>query len=125
MAHYAVLDKNNIVINVFVGKNEFEGGIDWEEYYSNYLGNKCLRTSYNTHGGVHSNNGEPFRKNYAAIGYLYDSDIDAFIPPKPYESWVLDRESCLWVAPVSMPENNGPWVWNEEELNWEPLSINI
>lgn len=117
MAHYAVLDKNNIVINVFVGKDEFEDGINWEEHYSDYLGNKCLRTSYNTHGGVHLKNGVPFRKNYAAAGYNYIESLDAFVPPKPFPSWFLDEETCLWEAPIPMP-TQGLWQWDEDNKVW-------
>lgn len=106
MAHYAFLDENNIVINVIVGKDENEDGIDWEEFYG------AKRTSYNTKGGIYydSQTGEPhvdqskaFRKNYAGIGYTYDPARDAFIPPKPYPSWILNEDTCLWEAPVPYP----------------------
>lgn len=123
MAHYCVLDSNNIVINVFVGKDEFENEIDWEQYYSNYLGKKCVRTSYNTHGGVHLKNGNPFRKNYAGVGYFYDEVRDAFIPPKPFPSWILNEDTCLWDAPTPMPETDGPWIWNEEIENWQEMPM--
>jgi hypothetical protein len=83
MAHYAFLDENNIVTEVIVGKNEGEEGIDWEQHYGAFRGQPCKRTSYNTHGGVHSGGGTPYRKNYAGIGYTYDAGRDAFIPPKP------------------------------------------
>jgi uncharacterized protein (TIGR02466 family) len=91
MAHYAFLDENNIVTEVIVGKNEGEEGIDWEVHYGAFRGQPCKRTSYNTHGGVHSGGGTPYRKNYAGIGYTYDADRDAFIPPKPYASWLLNE----------------------------------
>ena len=90
MAHYAYLDENNIVTNVIVGKNEGENGIDWEQYYG------AKRTSYNTLGGVHSLGGTPFRKNYAGIGYFYDLQRDAFIPPKPSDEYVLNEQTCQW-----------------------------
>lgn len=121
MAHYAILDENNIVKQVIVGKNEDEivlddneNPYDWEIYY----GGK--RTSYNTYGGVHLNGGTPFRKNYAGIGFKYDSVKDAFIPPQPFASWTLNEETCLWEAPIQRPEE-GIWIWNEEILNWESL----
>jgi hypothetical protein len=101
MAHYAFLDENNVVIEVIVGKNEGEDGVDWEAHYGAFRGQTCKRTSYNTHGGIHSGGGIPFRKNYAGIGYTYDAERDAFIPPRPYASWVLDEQTCLWNAPVA------------------------
>jgi hypothetical protein len=76
-----------------------------------------IQTSYNTRGGVHSLGGTPLRKNYAGIGYTYDSQRDAFIPPKPYASWTLDEETCLWNAPVARPEGN--YTWNEDEQSWD------
>ena len=112
MAHYAYLDENNIVTQVIVGKEENEDGIDWEEYYG------AKRTSYNTYGGQHVNGGIPFRKNYAGIGYSYNPERDAFIPPKPFDSWVLDEESCLWKAPVDHPDDGQVYAWNEETLSW-------
>ena len=91
MAHYALLNGANFVVQVVVGS-----GDDLESYYAELMGLTCKRTSYNTQGGVHSAGGTPFRKNYAGIGYTYDAARDAFIPPKPYPSWVLVEESCLW-----------------------------
>lgn len=122
MAHYAFLDKNNIVTQVIVGKNEGEDGIDWEQYYG------AKRTSYNTRGGIYydPNTNQPaedqtkaFRKNYAGIGYTYDPLRDAFIPPKPYESWILNGQSCLWQAPVPYPNDNLIYDWDEETLSWK------
>ena len=84
MAHYAFLDSNNIVTEVITGKNEGEDGIDWEQWYGDFRGQTCKRTSYNTMGGVHSNGGTPYRKNYAGIGYTYDPAKDAFYSPKPF-----------------------------------------
>jgi hypothetical protein len=106
MAHYAFLDENNIVTEVIVGKEE--GNFDWEQQYGSFRGQACKRTSYNTHGGVHANGGTPYRKNYAGIGYTFDAARDAFIPPKLYASWVLNEQTCLWNAPVSMPEDASP-----------------
>jgi len=119
MAHYAFLDANNIVTEVIVGKNEGEGGIDWEQYYGEFRDQGCKRTSYNTYGGIHNSGGTPYRKNYAGIGYSYDATRDAFIPPKPYASWILDETTCLWNAPTSMPtDTTKMYVWNEETLTW-------
>ena len=127
MAHYAFLDENNIVTEVIVGKNEGEDGIDWQSQYSAIRGQVCKRTSYNTYGGVHSGGGTPFRKNYAGIGYTFDAARDAFIPPRPYASWVLDEQTCLWNAPVAMPEDAGTgdppkrYQWDEVTTNWKAI----
>jgi hypothetical protein len=124
MAHYAFLDSNSIVTEVIVGKDEGEDGVDWEAHYGAFRGQTCKRTSYNTHGGVHSGGGTPFRKNYAGIGYSYNAIRDAFIPPKPYASWLLDEDTCLWNAPVAMPEDAGTgeppkrYVWDEITTSW-------
>lgn len=118
MAHYAFLDTNNIVVEVIVGKEEGEDGIDWEKYYGEFRNQQCKRTSYNTLGGVHINGGVPFRKNYAGIGYFYDPIRDAFIPPKPYPSSILNETTCLWEAPVPKPNDGKIYVWNEDTLNW-------
>jgi len=118
MAHYAFLDENNIVIEVITGKDEGVDGIDWEEWYGNFRGKVCKRTSYNTLGGVHSSGGTPFRKNYAGIGYSYDETRDAFIPPKPFSSWILNEETCLWISPVPYPNDGNFYEWNEEMQNW-------
>lgn len=118
MAHYAFLDGNNIVTEVIVGKDEGEQGIDWEQWYGDFRGQVCKRTSYNTSGGVHSSGGTPFRKNYAGIGYTFDEARDAFIPPKPFASWVLNEDTCLWEAPVAMPTDGERYFWDEEAGNW-------
>jgi hypothetical protein len=129
MAHYAFLDENNIVTEVIVGKNENEDNIDWEVHYGNFRGQTCKRTSYNTQGGVHGLGGTPLRKNYAGIGYTYDSQRDAFIPPKPYTSWTLNETSCLWEAPTPYPTDVGTaeapkrYTWNEETLAWTLVQI--
>ena len=124
MAHYAVLNSDNTVTTVFVGRDDVVEGIDdWETYYAPE-GFTVKQTSYNTHGGVHYMDGEPsadqskaFRFNYAGIGFTYDADRDAFIPPTPYPSWVLDEDSCLWVAPIAYPAE-GVHVWDEEAGDW-------
>ena len=121
MAHYAkVLD--NLVTQVIVAE---------EEFFDNFVDSspgEWLQTSYNTKGGIHyspnSNDADektPLRKNYAGIGFSYDKDIDAFIPPKPYASWNLNKNTCLWEAPVPMPSSSGQYIWNEETQSWEEL----
>jgi hypothetical protein len=118
MAHYAFLDLNNIVTEVIVGKHEGEDGIDWEQWYGEFRGQACKRTSYNTRGGVHTNGGAPYRKSYAGVGYTYDATRDAFIPPKPYASWLLDEQTCLWNAPTPMPTDNKRYSWDEPTTSW-------
>ena len=118
MAHYAFLDTNNIVTEVIVGIDEGEQDINWEQHYGAFRDQTCKRTSYNTHGGIHSNGGVPFRKNYAGIGYTYDEARDAFIPPQPYASWLLDEASCLWEAPVQMPDDGERYQWDETAGEW-------
>ena len=118
MAHYAFLDLNNIVTEVIVGKDEGEGGIDWEQHYGEFRGQPCKRTSYNTFGGVHNNGGTPYRKNYAGIGYTYDAGRDAFIAPTPFASWVLNETSCVWEAPTPMPTDDKKYYWDEPTTSW-------
>ena len=96
MAHYAFLDSNNVVTEVITGKNEGEDGIDWEQWYGEYRGQVCKRTSYNTYAGVHQLGGTPFRKNYAGIGFLYDATRDAFLPPKPHPDFLLNEDTGTW-----------------------------
>ena len=118
MAHYAFLNNSNIVTEVIVGKDEGEEGTDWEVHYGNFRGQTCKRTSYNTQGGVHTGGGTPYRKNYAGTGYTYDEARDAFIPPKPYPSWLLDETTCLWEAPVTMPDDGEQYQWGEATTSW-------
>ena len=110
MAHYAFLDENNIVTEVIVGIDETEliEGLEPETWYGNFRSQTCKRTSYNNN----------IRKNYAGIGYTYDSTRDAFIAPKPFESWVLDEATCQWQAPTPHPINDKVYVWNEETTSW-------
>ena len=122
MAHYAILNIDNIVTEVIVGKSENDTNTNWELYYQNIKNQICKRTSYNTHGGVHLNSGTPYRKNYAGIGYTYDYVRDAFIPPKPYDSWILNEDSCLWEAPVECPNDGEQYTWNEEEQTWDLIT---
>lgn len=117
MAHFAKLDENNIVLEVNVVNNDVlldennqeneQKGIDfltsWSGGYSNWK-----QTSYNG----------TFRKNYAGIGYTYDVERDAFIPPKPYNSWILNDDTCVWESPVIYPNDGKPYVWDEDNINW-------
>jgi hypothetical protein len=114
MAHYAFLDENNIVTEVITGRNEDEvvdGISDWEEYYGSLRGQRCVRTSYNAN----------IRKNYAGKGYSYDDALDAFIPPQPYPSWLLNEETAQWEAPVPYPDGDLMYSWNEELGDWEAI----
>jgi hypothetical protein len=121
MAHYAFIDENNIVTEVIVGRDEddlAEGVSSWEEYYGAIRGQRCLRTSYNTHSGVHSDGGVAFRGNYAGVGFEYREDLDAFVAPKPFESWVFDEETFGWNPPVVMPNDGALYDWNEDAGAW-------
>lgn len=118
MAHYALLNRNNVVVQVITGVDENEGIYDWELFYTQETRLQAKRTSYNTVGGVHTGGGTPFRKNYAGIGYTYDLQRDAFIPPKPYSSWILNEQSCLWEPPVAMPDDGKMYSWDEATTNW-------
>ena len=122
MAHFAKLNNNNIVIDVQSVHNDTAtdeaAGIT---FLNNLYGTSDTwkQTSYNTKGGVHLLGGTPFRKNYAGIGDTYDQTRDAFIPPKPYSSWTLNETTCLWDAPVAMPDDGKYYIWNEDNTNWE------
>jgi len=121
MAHWAELDENNVVTRVLVGSNEDpDEGYQW---LIDNLGGTWVKTSYNTQGGVHSLGGTPLRKNYAGIGYSYDADRDAFIPPKPFNSWLLNEDTCLWDAPTPYPTDGKMYRWVEEDLNWQEVVI--
>jgi hypothetical protein len=119
MAHFAEVDENNIVLRVLVVDDLNES--DGQNFLANTLGlgGTWLKTSYNTAAGVHANGGTPFRKNYAGIGYTYDEALDAFIAPKPYPSWVLNEETCVYEAPVAMPTDGARYTWNEETTSWD------
>jgi len=116
MSHFAKLDENKIVTFVTVGRQEDDG---LEAELSERTGDVYKQTSYNTSGGVHSLGGTPFRKNYAGIGYTYDAERDAFISPKPYDSWLLVEETAQWEAPVAYPDDGLMYSWNEELIDWE------
>ena len=119
MAHFAEIDENGIVLRVLVVDNAQES--NGQDFLANTLGlgGTWVKTSYNTVGGVHNNGGTPLRKNYAGIGYTYDSDRDAFIPPKPFASWTLNEDSCLWDSPVAYPTDGERYTWNEETTSWD------
>jgi len=118
MGHFAkVVDQ--IVVTVIVAEADFIATLE--------DANSWIQTSYNTRGGIHympnsitpsDDQSKALRKNYAGIGYTYDSERDAFIPPKPYPSWLLDETTCLWIAPKVKPSNNKMYKWNEELLDW-------
>jgi len=126
MAHYAFLDENNIVTEVIVGKDEDdldtlpEGFADWEEWYGDFRGQTCKRTSYNTRANTHNDGGTAFRGNYAGIGYIYDSDNDVFYPPKPASSWTLNS-NWEWEPPVAYPDDDNFYTWNETTQSWDQV----
>lgn len=120
MPHFARV-VNEIVTQVVVSDPDFLSSID------NSSDGEWVQTSYNTRGGVHydPHTGNPsrdqtkaFRKNYAGIGYVYDKIRNAFIPPKPYDSWLLNTETCLWQSPVPIPDNDNQYQWDEKEQKW-------
>ena len=131
MASFAKIGLNNKVIEVLSVNNEVlkdSNGVEQEvngiDFLTKLTGYPVWKqTSYNTHGGVHSSGGIPLRKNHAGIGYTYDEDRDAFIPKKPYSSWILNEDTCLYEAPVAIPttelEYNQYYSWNESIINWE------
>jgi hypothetical protein len=122
MAHYAFIDENNIVVEVIPGRDEWEivdGITDWEAYYTTKRdGLRAVRTSYNTIGNQHVTGGVPYRGNYAGIGYTFDEELDVFIPPKPFDSWVLDENIFNWSAPTPRPEDGEEYVWDEDLGAW-------
>jgi hypothetical protein len=121
MSHFAQIDDNDTVIQVIVAEQDFIN--------SGAVGDpsRWIQTSYNTMGGVHRLGGTPLRKNYAGIGYTYHRQLDAFIPPKPYPSWVLDETTCLYNPPIPYPADAGQgdppnmYMWNEDEQGWTLL----
>ena len=111
MSHFAkVVD--GVVTQVIVAEPEF-----FQTFVDSSPG-EWIQTSYNTFGGQHKLGGTPLRKNYAGIGFTYDRQRDAFIPPKPFASWVLNEDTCLWDAPVAMPDDGKIYVWDEATTNW-------
>ena len=138
MAHYAYLDKDNIVISVITGKDEDDivtlpkDFTSWDEFYLSLhkTAKKCLRTSYNTFENSHAEDGTAFRGNFAGVGMIYDTDEDVFYLPKPFESWTLDKSKWNWQPPVAIPndavDSDGNVVknygWNEDKEEWEEVS---
>jgi len=124
MAHFAKLGIGNKVVSVHVVSNDIatteQAGID---FLNNLYNTRDVwkQTSYNTQGGVHGLDGTPFRKNYAGIGFKYDQTRDAFIPIKPFNSWVINESTCQWEAPIAEPDDEKDYSWNEEITNWEEI----
>jgi hypothetical protein len=126
MASFAKIGLNNKVIEVLSVVNEVlhdSNGVEQEAIGIDFLTKLTgypvwKQTSYNTHGGVHNNNGTPLRKNHAGIGYTYDEDRDAFIPKKPFNSWVLNEDTCLWESPIQYPSDGKTYQWNEQNNSW-------
>jgi hypothetical protein len=115
MTHFARV-QNGIVTEVIVIEQDMIDTGLWgppEEW---------IQTSYNTHGGVHIQGGTPLRKNYAGVGYSYDEALDAFIPPKPFDSWILDESTCYWKAPIEYPSDGDRYLWDEENQQWVPYT---
>jgi hypothetical protein len=133
MASFAKLNSENMVTTVVSVVNEVlkdSNGIEQEAMGVQFLKNLYnepnaiwKQTSYNTHGGIHNNGGTPFRKNHAGKGYTYDENRDAFIPPKPYNSWILNEETCNWNAPIPYPQDENIYTWNEETQSWTLQTI--
>jgi hypothetical protein len=131
MASFAKIGLNGKVIEVLSVVNEVlhdANGIEQESIGIDFLTKLTgypiwKQTSYNTHGGVHSNGGTPLRKNHAGIGYIYDEDRDAFISPKPFKSWILNETTCLWQSPIPYPQDNNKYNWNEETLSWDIIEL--
>lgn len=110
MAHFAKVN-NEIVIAVIVAEQDYINSLEDKDSY--------IQTSYNTRAGIHELGGIPLRKNYAGVGFTYDPERDAFIPPQPYASWTLDEETCLWVPPIPYPIDNNKYTWNEDTQAWD------
>lgn len=126
MAHYALLDENNVVTQVITGRDEDDlpDWLDsWESYYGARHAQVCRRTSFNTRGNVHTEGGVPFRGNYAAEGFTYDPIRDAFIPPQPFPSWTLDESSLLWFPPSPPPDDGQVYTWDEDSLSWVAVPV--
>lgn len=112
MAHFAQINNDNTVIQVIVAERDVIS--------TGLFGNQAnwIQTSYNTYAGMHIHGGTPFRKNYAGVGFKYDNQRDAFIPPQPYPSWLLDDNTCLWQPPVSRPDDGQQYIWDESTQSW-------
>ncbi len=131
MASFAKIGLNSKVIevlsvhnNVLKDSNGVEQEVNGIDFLTKLTGWAIWKqTSYNTHGGVHSSGGTPLRKNHAGIGYTYDENRDAFIPKKPFNSWILNEDTCLWEAPVSKPNDENMYSWNESTLTWDIVEV--
>ena len=123
MAHFAQIDHNNIVTQVIVIEPEVLALGHWGDP------NSWIQTSYNTRAGIHygpdgqPDDKPPLRKNYAGVGYSYDAVRDAFVPPQPYASWLLDETTCTWTAPVAYPQDNNSYQWSETAQSWQPIVV--
>jgi hypothetical protein len=130
MASFAKIGLNNKVIEIQSLVNEVlhdSNGVEQEAIGIDFLTKLTgwaiwKQTSYNTHGGVHSSGGTPLRKNHAGIGYTYDETRDAFIAPKPFNSWILNEQTCLWEAPIAKPNDENKYNWNELTLSWDLIN---
>jgi hypothetical protein len=114
MAHYAKV-VNGLVAQVIVAEPDF-----FATFVDSSPG-EWIQTSYNTRGGVHQLGGTPLRKNYAGVGYTYDREKDAFIPPQPFDSWTLNEETCQWESPTPYPNDGKVYEWNESTQSWEEI----
>ena len=124
MAHFAKINASNIVTEVIVVSNDIATSESAGVTFINTLygtTDTWKQTSYNTYANTHKLDGTPFRKNYAGIGFSYDASKDAFIPPKPYNSWTLNNTTCLWESPVAYPDDDKRYTWNESSLQWEEI----
>ena len=120
MAHWAKIE-NGIVVQITVGSNnDLDEGYQW---LIDNLGGTWIKTSYNTHGGVHALGGIPLRKNYAGIGSIYDEKRDAFYEPQPFPSWKLNEDTCIWEAPVEYPTDGKVYRWDEPTVSWIEIEI--
>ena len=131
MASFAKLRTNNIVEQVIsvnnneLLDNEIESETKGIEFCKSLFGQDTnwKQTSYNTQAGIHKLGGTPFRKNHAGIGYIYDEDRNAFYSQKPFDSWILNESTCIWEAPISKPDNQNQYIWNEETQSWTLQTI--
>ena len=116
MSHFAKVENGTVTEVIVIEQDVLDTGL-WGDPAS------WVQTSYNTFGGQHKFGGTPLRKNYAGIGYSYDSERDAFIPPKPYASWTLNEDTCLWESPVAMPDDGKMYSWDEDTLSWIEIPL--
>lgn len=130
MAHWAEIDENSIVVRVTIGDNNDPAGDEGYSWLVENLGGTWIKTSYNAIGGKWKNpetneitNNPGFRKNFAGVGFTYDQSRDAFIPPKPFNSWILNEDTCQWEAPTPYPNDGKVYIWNEETCLWEPIIV--